>query len=265
MTKERLIVQATALPHEKVLVISDAQVPYHDVKLMKAICAYARDHFWAGIVWVGDVMEFNEISSFVEMKPGAVGENTVSRSFSAGNRYLDDYLEAARHRNPNCRAVFIQGNHEYRTVSYTHKRPELGETLDVQANLHLADRKVEWIPFWEKGTLLKWGKAYFGHGRYTSTHHASRHARMYGEPFYYGHTHDVQEWSMVREASGKVLEAASLGCTCRYDLPYTQGRPTNWQQAFGVFYFLPNGFFNRYTVRAFNGRFVSPEGGIYVG
>ena len=42
-----------------------------------------------------------------------------------------------------------------------------------------------------------------------------------------------------------------------------RGRPSKWQQGFGVFHFQPNGFFNFFQVRIFKHSFIAPEGGYF--
>ncbi len=77
-------------------------------------------------------------------------------------------------------------------------------------------------------------------------------------------THDVQEFSMTRHGDDKTICAKSYGCLCRYNQPYMQGKPSKWQQAFGVFHVdTRTGFFNDYCVKVFGSRFVSPEGHKY--
>ena len=121
------------------------------------------------------------------------------------------------------------------------------------------------MPYWSKGKLLKIGNAYFGHGRFVNKYHAAKHADHYGINFYYGHTHDMQSFPRVQHGNDKTLEAASLGCLCRYDQTYIKGAPTNWMQGFGVFHVFPDGYYNMFFVRIFKHRFVSPEGGVYCG
>jgi len=243
------------------IVLPDLQIPYHDTIAVNAVEQYISDHKWHVWLQLGDLIDLDELSRFSEGKPGAT-ESKADASFKAGRTFLE------RHRKlvgPACKMVVLEGNHEHRATSYTEIHPELGSVLNVPRNLALRELDIKWVPFWSKGALYEKGNAYFGHGRYCSVYHAARHAREYGVCFYYGHTHDVQEHTLVREATGDTIEAASFGCLCRYDQKYVQGAPTKWQQAFGVFHFLPDGYYNRYTVRIFKGRFVSPEGKVYQG
>ena len=248
----------------KWIVLPDMQVPYEDKDTLKAVEAYMGDHRWDGYINLGDFLDFNEISSYVQGKPGAI-EEKVDETFTAGNKILDRHCKLTRAKNPKARMVILEGNHDYRAESYRQLHPELGQSLNVARGLHLRDRGIEWIPSWSKGELFKIGHAYFTHGKFTSKYHSERMANAYGKCIYYGHTHDVQEFPKVLLGDDSTIEAASLGCLCRYDQKYLKGSPTNWQQSFSVFHFFEDGFYNRYTCRIFKHRFVSPEGKVYGG
>ena len=221
-------------------------------------------HKWSGYLNLGDFLDFNELSSYVEGKPGAVVED-VAETFEAGNQILQRHLELVRGRNPNARFVLLQGNHDYRAVSYAEKHPGLKKHLDVPRNLRLKERNVEWIESWSKGKLFKLGNAYFTHGLITGKYAASRMVDHYGVCIYFGHTHDVSFFPKVRHGDDKTLEGGSLGCLCNYDQQYLKGAPTNWAQAVTTLFLQPSGNYNLYCSRIFNHRFVGPDGKLYGG
>lgn len=78
-------------------------------------------------------------------------------------------------------------------------------------------------------------------------------------------THDVQSFSLVSMGDNHTRIGQSLGCLCKYQQPYLQGKPTKWQQAFATFYFSPGGNFQYYVTQIFNHRFVGPDGKEYGG
>lgn len=247
------------------LVLPDMHVPYHDPVAMRAVLKYARSRFWSGCLQLGDFLDFEEISHFNKNSPGAI-KGTVVKTFDAGRRVLTEIVHAVRKHNRSARIVVMEGNHEYRAKRLENENVALKGLLNVPRGLGFEDLGVEWFPSWSSPkTTFRIGNAYFMHGQYYNKYHAAKHADVYGAPIYYGHTHDVQEFCKIRLAKGKTVEAASLGCLCRYEQPYIKGWPTNWQQAFGVFYFFPDGYYNRYTVRIFKGRFVAPDGRVYDG
>ena len=240
------------------------QVPYEDKRSLAAVEKYMAAHKWDGYLNLGDFLDFNELSSFVEGKPGAVSEDVAS-TFEAGRVILLRHWKIIKSKNGHARMVLLQGNHDYRAVSYAEKRPALRQHLDVPANLNLRELGIEWVESWAKGKLFRLGNAYFTHGRFINKHHAARMVEHYGVCIYYGHTHDVMSFPKVLHGNDKTLEGGSLGCLCRYDQRYLRGAPTNWQQAVTTMYVRPNGNYNLYVSRIFNHRFIAPDGVEYAG
>lgn len=243
-------------------ILPDLQVPYHDVRSLAAVEAYMAAHRWDGWLQLGDFLDFNELSSYVKGRPGAVKED-VARTFEAGRAILVRHARILRSKNVNARIVLLQGNHDYRAVRYAEENPGLKEHLDVRRNLQLDEMDVEWVPSWEKGTLFRLGNARFLHGHYINKYHAAKMVEAYGTCVYYGHTHDIQFFPKVTQGNGLTFEAGSLGCLCRYDQAYMRGAPHNWQQAVTTFFLQPNGNFNLNISRIFNHRFVGPDGVMY--
>jgi len=246
------------------IILPDLQIPYEDKRSLAAVESYMGAHRWDGYLNLGDFLDFNELSSYVKGKPGAIKEDVAS-TFAAGNAILNRHARILRHPNSKCRMVLLQGNHDYRAVSYAEEFPHLKEHLDVEANLHLKESGIEWIKSWEEGTTFRLGNAYFVHGLYINKYHAMRMVETYGVCIYYGHTHDVMLAPKVTRGNNKTLEGGSLGCLCRYDQRYLKGKPTNWQQAVGTLFLRPGGNYNLYISRIFNHRFVGPDGVEYGG
>jgi Calcineurin-like phosphoesterase len=247
------------------LVIPDVHVRKkpggHDRRSLDAVLKYASDQKWSHVVYVGDVMDHNSISSHNLGNLRSVSGETLMDDYEVANELLDDFALAT----PHAKKIFIEGNHEYRAERLVNAQPQLQGMVEAQYALNLAGRDTTWVPYWSKGTIFSLGKASFGHGRYTGEHHAAKHAHKYGRNFYYGHLHDMQSHTVERDGDDLKYEAASLGCLCEYQQSYLQGRPTRWQQGFGVCRFQPNGSFNMFAVRIFNHSFISPEGKLYKG
>ncbi len=254
---------------ERVLLLSDIQLrpatddtpSGEDVKTLQAVEAYVRDQKWDQVVQVGDLVDLDCISSHNAGKPKLVEGRRLQRDYDHANRWLDRWQEAT----PGAKWTILEGNHEFRATRYAQAFPAMEGKVEVPENLHLKARGINWVPYWSKGELYQIGNAYVGHGRSTSQYHAAKHLRDYGVCLFYGHTHDVQEHSIVTFGNDKTLAAKSIGCLCRYDQPYLNGRPTKWQQAFSQLHVRPNGYFQEYTTKIFDHTFVSPEGELYRG
>ena len=246
------------------IILPDMQVPYHDRRSLAAVESYMGVHRWDGYLNLGDFLDFNELSSHVTGRPGAVRED-VATTFAAGRVILTRHMGLVRAKNSKARMVLLQGNHDYRAIAYAERNPGLKEHLDVPKNLYLRERNIEWVPSWEKGKVFKLGHAHFIHGHFITKYHAARMVDHYGVCIYYGHTHDVSLFPKVTLGNGKTLEAGSLGCLCRYDQKYLKGTPTNWQQAVSTLFLQKNGDYNLYVSRIFKHRFTGPDGVLYQG
>ena len=242
------------------MVLPDVHLPFEDKATMRAVESYIADHKWDGWLQLGDLIDFNELSRFEAGNNRLDKTGSILKSYAATEAFLD------RHRaiiGKKARMVVIEGNHEDRITQYLEKNPEGVGMLEVPKALEFKRRKIEWVPFWSHGDLFRLGNAYFCHGRATGKNHTAKMLDKYMVCLYMGHLHDVQVTSKAIWGENKTLEAATLGCLCRYDQTYLRGNPTNWMQGFGVFHIWPSGFYQHYTVRIFNHSFVSPEGKAY--
>jgi hypothetical protein len=131
--------------------------------------------------------------------------------------------------------------------------------------MEYAERDIRYIRSWRDKTLYRIGNAYFTHGQYHGLNHAKKMVDTYCSNIFYGHTHDVSLSPKAMHGKDKVVVGQSLGCQCKADLSYIMHNPKNWQPAFGIFYFFPNGDFTYYVPRIIGGQFISPDGKTYRG
>ena len=232
-----------------------------DTDSLRAVERYVKDHQWDRVVQLGDLVDLDCISHHNHGKPLLTESRRLQLDYDYANAWLDRWQKATG----SAKWSIIEGNHEHRAQRYVEAYPVMQGKVEPADALGLARRGIEWIPYWSKGSLLQIGNAYFGHGRSLAKYHSNVNLQAYGVPFFYGHTHDIQESGLTRWGDDKTICSKSYGCLCRYDQPYMQGRPSKWQQAFGVFHFQQNGFFNEFTVKIFQHSFTSPEGEVYRG
>lgn len=221
-------------------------------------------HNWDGLLYIGDLMDFDSISSFNKGKGRAVEGRRIALDYAVTNKILDRHQQIIWEKNPYAKFVLLEGNHEERIERYIDENPSVEGMVEVAAGLKLEHRGFEWIRSWSKGEIYKIGKANFLHGQYTNQYHPAKMATKYGGSVFYGHTHDMMSHSVPSLLDPrKVHVGQSLGCLC-LPQPYMKGAPTNWEQGFGVFYFLPNGNYTYYTVRIVDGMFVGPDAKLYL-
>jgi hypothetical protein len=237
------------------------QVPHEDKRTMRAVEAYMADERWDYYINLGDFMDFNCVSRYVRDLPRQKIGQTIAKDYEAGNAVLDRHCKAARRKNPRCEMVLLEGNHDYRIEAHIDKYPELEGCAEMENMLKLRERGIEWIRCHRDGATYSIGHATFIHGRFTNKYHSYKHCDYYGCNIFYGHTHDVQEYGKVLHGEDKTIKGKSLGCLCDYKQAYIKGNPTNWQQAFAVFWFFLDGYFQEHTSAIFKHRFIGPTNG----
>lgn len=246
----------------KVLVLPDIHCPVEDKLTLGAVEAYMKDFQPDELIYLGDLLDLNCISAHNVTNLRAVEAQRLDKDFAAAREIL------VRHRKllpSGAKVTYLEGNHEHRLARYVDANPQTEGILDVERQLGLRDLKIRYIRSWSKGEVYRVGKAAFIHGVYVSPTHAKQHVEAYGENIFYGHVHSTESHAKTKHGDNKTSIAQSLGCLCKYDQSYMLGKPSRWQQAFGVFYFFPDGFFNYYVVSIFKHRFTAPNGVVYGG
>lgn len=246
----------------KVIVLPDMQVPFHDKQALSAVEEYMADEVWDEYINMGDFMDFHQLARFTVDNPEALC-NSLKKDYDVANGILDRHQHIIRKKNKDAKFTFLVGNHEDRVRKFSEKNPQVKGLIDYDENLRFKERGIKAVWSYPKGEVYRLGNAYFIHGKYTTINHARKHVDSYGVNIFYGHTHDTQMHSKVLWGKNKTVMGQSLGCLCRYDMDYVGTNPTNWQHAVTTFHFFPNGHFNHYVSRIFNGKFIAPSGKVY--
>jgi predicted phosphodiesterase len=244
---------------QEILVITDTHIPWDDERTLWPIEQYMMRHELTEMIHLGDLMDLGCISHWNEGMAKTMAEQTQFEDDLAMTELaLDRWLKILRANNKNAKLTWIEGNHENWAKQAVEKTPSLEKTFNLPLRLSLKQRGVAWVPFWtDHRNVTRRGKANFIHGEYTNDAHAKKTVLQYGCNVYYGHNHDLQEHSIVHRGDDSTLVGKSLGCTCRYDMPYTKNKPNKWQQAFAHFTILPDGMYTEKTVRIFKNRFAT--------
>lgn len=247
------------------IVLPDMQVPYHDKRSMDAVEQFISKHKWDYYINLGDYMDLDCISSHNKNNLRAVEGKRIMKDYEAGNLILDRHQKIIQKKNPGAKFVLLEGNHEYRIERYIDANPQLEGMVEVEIGLRLEERGFKYVRCYKTGEHYTLGKANFHHGQYTSKYHANKMVDAYGDNIFYGHTHDIMCHPKVLKGKDKTLVGQSLGCLCDYEQSYIGKNPSNWQQGFAVFFFLPNGFFTYYVTRIFDHKFIGIDGVVYQG
>lgn len=249
----------------RVFILGDTHTPNQDDLTLSAIEKFMADIFIDEYVHLGDLMDFDMISSF---NADNLRENETRRlvsDYNLANKILDRHQKIVRKNNKNAKFTLLEGNHENRIQRVIDKSPEVEGLLEVPKNLRLAERGFKWIPSWTEGELYKIGKLYFMHGKWTNQYHAAKVVNAYAVNMVYGHTHDVMNHVRVILGKDRHIMAQSLGHTADENkLKYMKKGPSNWTQAVGIAEIRPGGSFNLYPITiinhtfSFNGKVYAP-------
>lgn len=239
--------------------LGDQHVPDHDTQSNKAVLNYLKDLKPTRIIIGGDMLDMDCLQQHEPNNIRRISRYNLRREFDAGERYLDNLQKACS----NAHIDYLEGNHEYRVERWIDQHPQMEGVMEVPLQLHLEERRINWVPSWRNTQTLKVGKAEFIHGLDVNKYHSASMVSKFESNIFYGHTHDVQTTPKIAVGDHNTKVGQSLGCLCNYKQYYLKGRPTRWQQAFGVFFFREDGFFNYYVPLIYRHKFVAPNGEIY--
>ncbi len=232
----------------------DTQIPFHDWKALHAAAQWARQFHWDAGIWFGDNLDFDYLSKFSEGKPGLMEGRRLEDDFEKGREFLHDVIAPAiRHKNPDAKVYVLEGNHEKRIKTYYDKHSYTRGMFDFPVQMKMDDIDAQWVKCDSEGELLRFEwltngevrpriyrptdrvkKCYgvsFIHGKYHSINHAKKHLDDFNiGPIYYGHLHDLQRMP-IKGFGADVDRGGCVGCLCRLDMQYMEGRPSKWEHA----------------------------------
>src|SRR5690606_19500051 len=133
------------------LIVNDTQYPAWDPALWEVTCQIARDAQIDWLIWDGDMLDFEQLSSF---KHNPYKITTASQDVEAFHRDIRDPMIAAVADTLE-REDWNDGNHEFRYQRYCeHNAPALGAYPTPKEFLQLPD-DVTWQPYGRAvGTML---------------------------------------------------------------------------------------------------------------
>lgn len=230
------LVQLPKLSHagdyQRVLILPDTHVPYHDRQAWALMLRAAHVLQPDIIIHLGDLADFYSVS-FHSKDPGR--KNLLIDERDEVRRVLDT-LEPFR-----ARKIITKGNHEHRLERYiTDKAPELFGLVDTDEILGFGERDWEVVPYRKS---IKIGHVSFTHeeGNAGALAHIKAGATFEGSAVI-GHTHamGMQFW---RNAHGVAHVSASFGWLGSFDaVDYVhRAKALRWQLGFGIGLLEPGG------------------------
>lgn len=210
----------------RLMIVSDAQIPFIDEPVWKAVLQFMGDFRPHDLIVNGDWIDAYEISDF---------DKRPQRLFD-----LQDELEMASghiHDMKKRMAVggnfyWIDGNHEERLnrTIWRHAQGFAFLVADVAEALKLDELAAGYVPYGKHIDYLGFVVTHGNFVRSASAATAKAHADRYHSSGVNGHTHRTGAFAYT-DGRGKTHTWYEMGCLCRLDLEYMKA-PANWQQAF---------------------------------
>lgn len=249
----------------RVIILPDLHVPFTDMRSLRAIEEFEKDYRFDEWVQLGDLMDFDMISRFNKDALRKLETRRILADYAAAGIILDRQQAIIRANNKKAKFTLLEGNHDYRIEMLIDREPQLEGLLELEKNLKLEKRQMQFVRSWSKGEEYKIGKLHLMHGVYTNKYHAAKIADNYGCNMVYGHTHDVQSYAKQIRGKDKVIKAQSLGhLSDESKVEWLRRMPTNWCQAFGIAEIRQDGSYNLHVIEIINHQF-SYNGKLYKG
>jgi metallophosphoesterase superfamily enzyme len=236
------------------IIIPDLHMTDRLPKDYLAVRGFIKDFKPDRIVLLGDFMDVGSLSAWDTDKKRIMENKRFKKEIVAANDELDYLTDCL---NKDGKIDYIEGNHEWRVERYLDKNPEMEGLIELPEKLGLEERNIDWYPYLNQvKNPLKIGDMHFIHGMYTNMNHAKKHLQALGCNVCYGHKHETQT-AMQNMAMQKPYMAYGLGTLGDKSPDFMKGRPANWMNQFGVFYWDTNtGNFNLFPVNVIKNKFI---------
>lgn len=203
---------------DRVAVVADHQIPFHDEAAIGAVNAYLRVLRPDLIIINGDFMDFPSLSTKFKRNHSDRGQLAVE--LAEGQRQLAALRKAARGAD----IIYNEGNHELRWRTYIEERadelsPLVPNWLNLKTALEMDKYGVEFREGWDTGgALWERGGLVVTHGNWHAKGTAARSHREYYGSALFSHVHRPTMDS-VSGYDGGVHIARSTGCLCNVSGP----------------------------------------------
>jgi hypothetical protein len=244
----------------RVALLADIHYPGVDWPSMYAVNEWLADYQPDTIVYMGDQLSLDVISTWNKNKP----------LLREGQRLAEDYagfdeaiLQEHERIVPKAKRVWLDGNHEERVNWYLQSNPEMMGFIEPHRVLKLEERGYEYLSY---NKIYKLGKLNICHGFFYNIHHAAKTVNVFESSVAYAHVHTAQSFTKMSPLdSDNYHQATCIPCLSNTKPDYKANAPTRWINGFGIVEIInANRFFNLYTVIINKGTFIY-NGKVYAG
>ena len=125
----------------KALVIPDVHVPFQDDLSLNALERYMADNRFDEVVYIGDLLDFAQISKFNQGSPLEESRN-ISDDYKIAKQILDRHISIIKKNNRKAKFTLLEGNHEDRIERWLAKNPQVKGLVEVNIGLKLGERGI---------------------------------------------------------------------------------------------------------------------------
>lgn len=217
------------LQGNKVLLLSDIHLPYHDIQAIRKALDGGKKMGIDTVYLNGDILDCYQVS--------AHQKDPAKRGIKYEIDLCKQFLQLVRHYFKDANIYYKFGNHEYRYERYImHNAPQLADIPQIALDqlLCLNDYGINHV---EHNRIAKFGKLNIAHGHeYRSVFgggiHNARNARIKAgnHNIITGHFHRSQE-DIAKDIDGAFVGSWVTGCLCKLNPAYAGKTQWNWGYA----------------------------------
>jgi len=224
---------------KKILILPDVHLETSLPKAYQVVKKFIKKQkMFDEIILLGDFMDVSSLSAWDMDKKRLMEGRRYQKEVDTANEELDFLGKHSK------KITYLEGNHEWRIERYLDKNPEMEGLLELPTVLNLKGRGIEYVKY---NKLYRIGHLYFTHGLYCSKYYTNKTLAALGCNVVVGHLHKPQT-SFTTAKMSEAKMCWGLGCLQGKEPAYLKGRPSNWNNGFGMAYIKDNGKFSMYPV-----------------
>lgn len=230
----------------KILILSDIHIPYHDVDALNLALEYGEAQGVNAIYLNGDIMDCYTLSKY-EKDPR---KRSFNEELQATRQFLKGLTD-----NFSCPIYYKIGNHEARYEAFLKSKAK--ELLDLdEFRLDVLLRFGELgIQLVESHQMTQAGNIYILHGHEKpmgGVHPARTMQLRLRTSAIAGHNHRTSD-SSWQDLNGKIKATFSTGCLCEMNPEYGPLAFLDWNHGFAILEVYKDGSFKVDNLRIING------------
>ena len=214
----------------KLVALFDTHVPYQIP--LGGVFKFIKDFKPDTIVLGGDMHDWESVCHWVADQSRALDGGTITENYKELHDILLDPLQKVA---PNANKVYLTGNHEVWLQMAASLCPNGRGYWELDRNIDFKKYNMRILPVNVPFQASK--HLYLMHGMYVNKYHAEHTVSTFQRSVMYGHTHDVQEFTIVSPLDVKQShKGKSCGCLCHRNPHYMKNKPNRWVNGFNYVY-----------------------------